>query len=264
MAQDLSDPVAEIHPQTGRETEFTCEDPDFAARLAELAEVAGEWVELPQTAPRARSVDMSDGLECVASRVSEIVFGTEPCPAGVSDGPLLYAAVLEARIVAFLLVEALRHREEGRVPTRPERFQKAAKRKLPEPERATCRWLVRASGTYRWIGRNASFIAVPVDGNVEAYADGTRLANYFRKACPQYVNIPLAELEPGWVRARADISGDARVFNLYRFSTEAAPFADMGRHRFVDTVLTWARNAESLPFGRLLSSCIIWYFWLRG
>ena len=222
VAQDLSGPVLDIHPQTGRETEFTCEDPEFSGRLAELAEVAGERVELPETAPRAQSVDLSDGLECVVSRAGEILFGTEPCSAGVSDGPLLAAAVLEALIVVFLLVEAMRHREEGRVPTRPERFQGAAKRKLTESEHATCRWLVRANGIYRWTGRNASFIAVPVDGNVEAHADGTRLANYFREARPQYVNIPLAELEPGWVSARADIFGDATVFNLYRFSAEAA------------------------------------------
>lgn len=221
VARDLSGPILDIHPQTGHETEFTCEDPDFAARLAELAVAAGERVELPETAPRAQSVDLSDGLECVAARAGEILFGTDPCPAGVSDGPLLAAAVLEALIVVFLLVEAMRHREEGRVPTRPQRFQEATKRKLTDADYATCRWLVQASGTYRLTGRKSSFIAVPVDGNVEAHADGTRLANYFRESRPQYVSIPLAELEPGWVRARADIFGDARVFNLYRFSAEA-------------------------------------------
>ena len=36
-----------------------------------------------------------------------------------------------------------------------------------------------------------------------------------------------------------------------------APFADTGRQRFVDTVLTRARNAKGLPFGRPSSDCII-------
>jgi hypothetical protein len=220
VAWDLDGPVVDIHPETGRETEFTCEDPTFAARVAALAEAAGERVELPETAPRAQSVDMSDGLECVVSRVGEVVFGTAPCPAGVSDYPLLSAAVLETLIVVFLLVEAMRYRQDGRVPTRPERFQQAAKAKLSERALAECRWLVQACGTYVWTGRRASFIAVPVDGDVDAYAEGTKLARYFAQSRPEYVNLPLVELEPGWVGARSDIFGHATVFNLYRFGAD--------------------------------------------
>jgi len=217
VARDLSEQIADVHPQTGAETQFSCEDPEFAARVTALASVAGNRVELPETAPRAQSVDLGDGLACVVARLGELFLGTEPCAAEVSDTPLLIAAVLEGLVIVFLLVEAMRHRQQGRVPTAPELFQLGAKRKLTERELAECTWLVQAYGKYVWTGRRASFIAVPVDGDIDASTDASRLVRYFGQPRPSHVNVPLAELQPGWVSARADVLGHPTVFNLYPF-----------------------------------------------
>ncbi len=217
VARQLSEPV--VDPDTNRS--FTCEDPGFAASLAELASRATAPVELPDVAPREQSVDMSDALGCVAARVGAIVGVSRPC-AGIGDGPLLWALGLEVVIVLLLLAETKRLRRFGALPTEPQNFQLAGTRLKSGAELEECRWLMRAFSLHVvHAGRRGRFIAVPVDGPIEAYADGTRLARYFGEMAPELSEVPLGELMPGWVIGRKAAFGEAATFDLYRWPAVA-------------------------------------------
>ena len=241
VARDLTQQVIDVHPQSGISTTFTCEDPDFAARVTALAAIAGDRVDLPETAPREQTVDLGDGLACVVARLGELTLGTEACAAAIDDTPLLIAAALEAMVIVFLLVEAMRFRQLGMVPTKFERFQMSAKRKLSQVDLTQCGWLVEAYRRYVWNGRNGSFIVVPINGDIEASTDAVRMAHYFDHRKPLHTNVPLAQVEPGWVGARSGVLGQATEFNLYPFHA-----ADLFRIRQAERDLA-NNNARKQP-----------------
>lgn len=223
LAEEFGRELIDVHPETGVEQAFVCEDQEFAARLAVLAARSAERVDLPSTAPREQQVDLSDALGCVVARVGEVVWGGQPCPGGISDGPLKAAFLLEFMIATLLLGEAARQRRLGRIPTMAQRFFKeGATENLSDRDIEHAHWLIRAASLYLVeAGRRGRFIAVPNDGSPEARADAMRFVRFLGESRPVLFRVPLADLDRGWTLARGPAFDDPTEFDLYRWPSEA-------------------------------------------
>ncbi|MFL4468986.1 hypothetical protein ACERZ8_03540 [Tateyamaria armeniaca] len=223
LAEEFGRELIDVHPETGVEQAFVCEDQEFAARLAALATRSAERVDLPSTAPREQQVDLSDALGCVVARVGELAWGAQPCLGRISDGPLKAAFVLEFVIVILLLGEAARQRRLGRIPTMAQRFFKeGATENLTDRDVENAHWLIRAASLYIVeAGRRGKFIAVPNDGAPDARADAMRFVRFLGESRPVLFRVPLADLDRGWTLARGLAFEDATEFDLYRWPNEA-------------------------------------------
>lgn len=214
VAGELGSPVTD--PVT--DASFSCDDPDFVARLEALVERTATRPDLPEIAPQEASADMSDALHCVGARLGAVMGLATPCEGGIAGASMLSAGGLETLIIIFMLAETTRKRRLGAVPTQPQLFQKAGHSPRNGAELEEGRWLLHAYGLYVVeADRRQRFMAAPIDGDIAAWAEATRLARYFGEYAPKHIEVPLAELSPGWSRARAETFGHATLFNLYRW-----------------------------------------------
>jgi len=217
VAEELRGEV--VDPETGKS--FLCEDPEFATDLDRLAARVEKRVDLPDAAPKRQTISLADSAACVGRRVGEVLKLAQPCEPPISDAPLLAALTLEVVLVLLILENVGRMKRLGQIATPAEAFQKAA------PERTAAdldrdRWLVQAFALFSWdAGLSGRRLAIPVNGRVEAFADGMRLVRYFEDVETDLVRFPIAEFDREWVSYRVSAFGNATEFNLFHWPTAA-------------------------------------------
>jgi len=208
--EELSGPVYDAATRK----EFTCVDPRFRRDIERVLALADGDVGLPATPPVEQTVDISDALVAVGQQFVAILRGERA--EHTSPAPLLIAAAIELATIIVLLIDAGWRRSLGLVPTRWARFNESPRR-LSRRGRAVTRRILTALDRYRLTtGRFGDFLAVPVDGTEAARAEAEDIVRYFDLRELVASNLPLAELDPDWVRGRAAELGHASVFHLYR------------------------------------------------
>jgi hypothetical protein len=182
---------------TGPGRTFLCEDA-ATERLRGIAAQVESRITLPHMPPRARHVDMSDTLGCVASRLGEFARLARRCAGAAIEGPMLMAFALESILALFILSKTGRRRRPGLIGTAAkmagDRIEPTA---LPDLT-LNADWLAR-------IGSH-DVIDAPPEG--------------------RFFAVPLAETVLDRVAARRAATGRATRFNLHRSRAEADALRD--------------------------------------
>lgn len=212
MASELSGPT------TDRETgaALTCRDARFSEDLERMATRIETRVELPSTAPEIAEPKLSDTSICAARRALSLVGLASPCSHPVSDVPLFLALGIEGTLVLLAFAYAGDQRRRGLIRSELEEFMASTQERTPDEKRRLA-WLLQAEGLYIWQGgRKGPFVAVPIDGSVEAVRCGLRFKRFVAAAGKKIPRCPIQEVDANWCEARADAFGPATRYDLYR------------------------------------------------
>lgn len=221
-ARELTGPVQDA--ATG--ATFTCSDPAFAAELSRVEASSNTDIELPPP-PTDQRVTLGDTGKVVGKRLVELLsgdaFGHE------SDPALAAAAALELIIILVIVMEASHRRRLGMLDIEEDDFGRHGRRLSPR-ELAIKRRLLKSLSLYKVsAGALGDYLAVPIDGSIEAREEAEEIVSYFDLRRPVSFECLVREVDPAWLRSRSDHFGGASLFTMYAMS---------------DSIREWARKTK--------------------